>query len=343
MSNLTLGLEEFDKLKVTVEKQGASLETISFRLGQMMKTMESQMNFLEELFTKFVIGKGRKELTLAQMDDVSNNILLSNRELSKKFGIKTIVVSRYRDLLVEKYLRGDGSSQSVVSTAAKFGTSISKVTEIRQSIGLAKPDIETNGADFSVLGSREDIVFALTRGGKSSSDLLREHKLRVSRQRMQQVLAKKFGIAVGAEDRTFEWYARHLSKGNEELFKKLVDKPALEIRLATTPISVLAAEFGIITRTLSNYFRVRLGIDTSKALLNRSRMELVCSNSSCKRPDRKFSRSTSIVRRDRQRNPEKLDFCSKRCFGQYVGATIGFVAHPENAGRGRKVSIEKST
>jgi hypothetical protein len=260
---------------------------------------------------------------------VKDNLSLSNLEIARKFGVKKKLVAEYRRSLLRTYLQGEGKDAKVAATAVMYGMHPVEVSHLRSSLGLARPDVKTN-YDLSALGSRENILFALTRGGKTTMDLIREFNLSVSREGFRQILIKRFGIT-GAEDRTYEWHARRMARGKEELFQKLVDKPALEAKLSTTPITVVAAELGVDIRPLDLYLKNHLHLDVSVALSNKRMTELVCSNPECDKPEGKFFRPTRSVKKDREKNPGKSVFCSKKCFGQVIGRTIGFVAHPENA------------
>jgi hypothetical protein len=149
---------------------------------------------------------------------------------------------------------------------------------------------------------------------------------------MVQILAKKFEIAdVSSLEKTFEWYAHRIAGENEELYKKLVDKPFLEQRLSVLKTaSALAAELGLVRSTFIQYLSKELGVDVYRACGKRKLVELTCHNPKCDKPGGKFFRPERLHKRDLQRNPNKPNYCSSKCFGQVQGATVGFAAHPEN-------------
>jgi hypothetical protein len=120
--------------------------------------------------------------------------------------------------------------------AARFGWKPTQVGRERRSLGLykrmgAKPETVMPQQKMWAweLGTREDVLYALTEGGKSIPGILREKNLDITRQRAGQILKTYYEIDAEEirRNRTVGWYARHLGKpklARRSYAKKWLDK-----------------------------------------------------------------------------------------------------------------------
>lgn len=342
MLGIQTDLDTWGRIGLIAERNDLSVDDL------IPKLLEKGLSFYEKSNIREIRAKSKHKnketeqkkvapcvLTEEMKGYIKENIILPTYDIGVKLGVKRSAVAEYKKFLITAYVKGDGKEESVTSISAKFRVPYLYVSRIKKSVGSLRPR-KFEGLDLSMLGTKEEILFALTRGGKSNEDLIREHNLKISRQGLEMALAKRLGISVGSNDRTAEWYARRISLTNDDLFKKLCDRNQMEKSLLKSTLIEFSAELGISKSILKTYLEKHLGINTGNALSTNKQTELVCSNPKCIKPGGKFFRRTATVRRDREKNPGKPVFCSRKCFGQNNGNTSGFGAHPENARHPKK-------
>jgi hypothetical protein len=177
-----------------------------------------------------------------------------------------------------------------------------------------------------LFGSREEVITALTCGGKTIADIARAHGVSGSRQAIHQKFFRECGVKIDdlKNQRTKEWYARRLAGDDETLLKKLLDTEWIKKRLAESSLNVVSTELHIPIYTFHKYVKAHLGI---KSVKKSGVTELVCAEETC---GKTFFRANNFVRRDKKETPDKKTFCNKVCYGKYFARYHGFGAHPEH-------------
>jgi hypothetical protein len=243
-------------------------------------------------------------------DFVSSHLNLSNRQIHGKIGIPINAVKSLRWKLAGQHILAKPET-SDAEMMKMFGIGLPRVRQIRLDQGISH---KVGDLTIFVFEHKKEIIDALTNGGKTIIDLIRENKLEITRERLRQKLLE---IGVNGSHHSAMWYA------NKYGHPELGDKEFVQKRLAETKTaSGLARETGIsevqMAQIISKHGLVTPSSSRSKVL------KMECAGNCGK----ELFVLERIVNMDLKKNPGKK-FWHKKCWGRFVG---------QNYGKGRKKS-----
>jgi len=213
--------------------------------------------------------------------------LETNVKLAEDFNtnvalIKSVRIEETRRLIKETM--GDVGDQEI---GEKVGLGRGHVSGIRLSLGFKlnrkskREKAVANKVDF------DDLRNALTKGGYTQTEYLRQHHLGITRERLRQICEEE-GVPHGREARTSEWYFARLVRqyGKEEFGNK--EWVAERFEEAGRNVYGLAAVLKVTFRSASQILDFH-GIERKFRCESKDELvEVTCSNPAC---NKKFKRS----------------------------------------------------
>lgn len=232
---------------------------------------------------------GFVKLNTAAERGIKANPGLSNTELALRYGVAPVTVKEYRCHMALKYLKnGQWQKKTDGAIGGRFGLKDYDIFELRRSVKLFR--IRGTNPPWGVppakyiekLGGVEAVRVALREGGKNMSEIFRAGGVRVTRERMRQVVGS-VGMTAERERRTPLWYANRLLGPGRAQEARLISSPSSLRKLLheTRGGGALARRFGVDREKFSKFARVRVGLTSSedKKLLRRRGLEGAAFNS----------------------------------------------------------------
>jgi hypothetical protein len=266
----------------------------------------------------------RADITEVLTEEERNRILSSPESSDYALSIALLkpvsVIRRYRLVLAEKHIREHFDDSDLIS-APKFGLSVIAYKRLRIRLGFLHSRVcavNNKKIEPSDLGTSDEIRYALTEGGQTISDIIRDKGLPISRERARQIILE-YGLTGKADQRRPIWYARRLvGKDRDELAINLANKDWVAEQVAGSGrVSALAAKLAITETRLECYLRKHLDRVGLKPLNSWATLvELKCSHCGGS-----IWRRKSLVESEKKRYPERTKhFCNKMCQGKWLGS-----------------------
>ena len=242
-------------------------------------------------------------------------------ELAQQFKKSPRLIKNHRLALLGEYIRDHFGEEDDTTLGQKFGLEFEDVRRRRTKLGFCFKQGEHNklkDGSLKQLGDREEVVYALTSGGKCIIDLLRVKGMTQTRERGRQLVAK-LGLYNITSQRTPSWYAHRLcGPGREKLAKKLADKEWVEAKLKRVGgASTLASKLGFASQRLKSYFRDRLKVNET-LVGNQTRMVKL----RCARCTKVLFRPQYVIRGKQKQHPHNArrmkHFCNRSCYWEEV-------------------------
>jgi hypothetical protein len=250
------------------------------------------------------------KLTSDDRSFIETHLDTPNEILSVTLNHPTSVIKAYRLFLAENYLKKHKVEESDIVSAKRFGLLVKEYSSLRCSLGIFRPDSRRNTTGPFSLENASNLRIALTDGGKTIADIIKDNNLSITREGARQKL-RELGIVGSASQRTLLWYSNRLVGLNRsDLASKLTDKEWVISQLAECGgQSGFAARYALSIDSLKSYFNFRLKLRTRLKKRHAEMVELVCTYCGSK-----FYRPKSIVGREKKRFPNKIkSFCNKIC------------------------------
>ena len=235
---------------------------------------------------------------------------LSHKALSRALNCEKGEAHSFRKSLLLEYLHANGFKDTDQVLGKMFKLYPDEVARIRNNAGFRK-QIEKGGhkkVTLSDIGTKEEVEYALTSGGKTMKDIMEEKNLPISNQRMKQLVGE-YGIANVVSARTVLWYCNRTGHPEladrtyaEKLLKEKGCVNALSRYLGTTPdiLSTILEKHAIVMQGKKN------GCE---------KITLYCSQ--CTKP---IVMSKARHAFETKNKPNKHFFCDRHCNGKYVAA-----------------------
>jgi len=217
------------------------------------------------------------DLSKSQKSFIRKNLVsMDDALIAKRIGSAPLIVRACRYQLASEYIPGHYLKETDVTIGEKFGIDSNRIMLLRKRLNILRErgkGLNTACSNRKVfaeqLGTRKEIIFALTKGGKTLYELFRDKGLNVRRQRACQIIERRFSLSVRGLEKEPIWYIRRMLKGKpDKLARALAVKEKMEKAVNEAGgVKQYAQKIGVIESTL-RYMCSHIGASFQKGRKN---------------------------------------------------------------------------
>ncbi|MDQ3014583.1 MAG: hypothetical protein M3Q73_01820 [bacterium] len=296
--------------------------------GQMAEKLEVPVSVVtvrrrEFGLTRKVGPKGERETVSEQLDESQAQVVReqmvykTDAELAAELVCTVSAVKAARKRFASEFIQANWQTMDDGEMREKLGIGLPILLKLRLALGINRRQEETETSKVDVEALRK----AILEEGETLESFRLKLGLDVTRQYMS-FLCTSHNINI--DNRTPAWLINNRAKRYN--CPILADKEKLAaVMKEFKGIGSAAAHLGVPDGTLKKVVEAH-GLDLKELIRSRrpsEMIELVCSNPDCHLPEHKFLRKKEEYEQAKKRNPNYVPYCSKACFGHFMGVTVG--------------------